>query len=142
MESETICGLAQALATIIGALIGAGATLLEATDRDVGILSHVTRSDTFENAHLLYVGNSHNPGRNGDDQFIKMDGHKIYKYAVKWVPEVVKQGLEKSGLHLSDVSKILAHQANEKMDTAILKRLFKLYNTEEIPDDIMPMTIC
>jgi 3-oxoacyl-[acyl-carrier-protein] synthase-3 len=121
---------------------GAGATLLETTDRDVGILSHVTRSDTLDNAHLLYVGDSHNLNRNGDDQFIKMDGHKIYKYAVKWVPQVVKQGLEKSGLHLNDVSKILAHQANEKMDAAILKRLFKLYNAKEIPDDIMPMTIC
>ncbi|MBW2285725.1 MAG: ketoacyl-ACP synthase III, partial [Deltaproteobacteria bacterium] len=37
--------------------------------------------------------------------------------------------------------KVLIHQANEKMDNAILKRLFKLYNVEDIPENIMPMTI-
>ena len=35
----------------------------------------------------------------------------------------------------------MIHQANQKMDEAILTRLFKLYKIEDIPDDIMPMTI-
>jgi len=35
----------------------------------------------------------------------------------------------------------MIHQANGKMDEAILKRLFKLYDIKEIPADIMPMTI-
>jgi 3-oxoacyl-[acyl-carrier-protein] synthase-3 len=54
---------------------------------------------------------------------------------------VVKECLEKAGLNLTDVKKILIHQANEKMDEAILKRLFKLYRIKEIPEDVMPMTI-
>jgi len=120
---------------------GAGATLVEATDQDAGILSHVTRSDTFDDAYLLWLGKSYNPKRNGEDLFLKMYGHEIYKYAVKTVPKVVKKNLEKTGLDLQDVNKVLIHQANEKMDTAILKRLFKLYNTNDIPTDIMPMTI-
>jgi len=120
---------------------GAGATLVEATDQDAGILSHITRSDTFEDAYLLWLGKSNNPKRNGDDLFLKMYGHEIYKYAVKTVPKMVKKNLEKAGLDLRDVSKLLIHQANAKMDTAILKRLFKLYNTNHIPEDIMPMTI-
>jgi 3-oxoacyl-[acyl-carrier-protein] synthase-3 len=33
------------------------------------------------------------------------------------------------------------HQANQKMDVAILSRLFKLYKIENIPEHIMPMTI-
>ena len=70
-----------------------------------------------------------------------MNGHEIYKYAVKIVPEVVKRSLDKAGLNLTDVEKVLIHQANQKMDEAILKRLFKLYEVEEIPDHIMPMTI-
>jgi 3-oxoacyl-[acyl-carrier-protein] synthase-3 len=70
-----------------------------------------------------------------------MDGHKIYKYSVRKVPEVVKKNLDKAGIELGDVQKILIHQANGKMDEAILKRLFKLYNIKEIPADIMPMTI-
>ena len=120
---------------------GAGATLIEATEKDAGILSHVTRSDTYDNAYLLGVGKSYNPSRNGDDLYIKMQGHKIYKYAVRTVPEVVKQSLDKAGLTLTDVKKVLMHQANQKMDEAILSRLFKLYKIENIPEHIMPMTI-
>jgi 3-oxoacyl-[acyl-carrier-protein] synthase-3 len=120
---------------------GAGATLVEATDRDVGILAHVARTDAYDEVNLLTLGESYNPNRNGNDLFIKMDGHEIYKYAVRTVPHVVKKNLEKAGIGLRDVQKVLIHQANGKMDEAILKRLFKLYECEEIPDDIMPMTI-
>ena len=120
---------------------GAGATLIEATESDVGILSHVTRSDTYNEAFLLGLGKSYNPHRKGDELYIKMRGHDIYKFAVRKVPEVVKQSLDKAGLTLSDVKKVLIHQANQKMDEAILARLFKLYNIKDIPDDIMPMTI-
>ena len=120
---------------------GAGAALVEATDKDCGILSHVTRSDTYDKAFLLGVGKSYNPSHEGDELYIKMQGHEIYKYAVRTVPEVVKQSLDKAGLSLTDVKKVLVHQANQKMDEAILARLFKLYQIENIPEHIMPMTI-
>lgn len=120
---------------------GAGAALVEATDQDAGILSHVTRSDTLENAYLLWIGKSYNPNYNGDELFIKMHGHEIYKYAVRTIPKVVKQSLDEAGFTLTDVKKVLIHQANQKMDEAILERLFKLYNIKNIPDNIMPMTI-
>jgi len=115
--------------------------VLEATESDAGILSHVTRSDTYSDAYLLGLGKSYNPDRASGELFIKMRGHDIYKYAVRTVPEVVKQSLDKAGLTLTDVKKILIHQANQKMDEAILARLFKLYNVKEIPENIMPMTI-
>jgi len=120
---------------------GAGATLVEATDQDAGILSHVTRSDTLENAYLLWIGKSYNPDHNGNELFVKMHGHEIYKYAVRTIPKVVKHSLDEAGFTLTDVKKVLLHQANQKMDEAILKRLFKLYNIKNIPDNIMPMTI-
>ncbi len=120
---------------------GAGATLLQATDQDAGILSHVARSDSYDNPYLLRLGASYNPEHDGNDLFIKMDGHDIYKYAVRKVPRVVQENLDKSGLGLKDVKKVLIHQANGKMDEAILKRLFKQYDIKEIPADIMPMTI-
>ena len=120
---------------------GAGATLVEATDKDFGILSHVTRSDTYDKAYLLGVGKSYNPSHVGDELYLKMQGHELYKYAVRTVPEVVKQSLDKAGLTLTDVKKVLIHQANQKMDEAILARLFKLYQIEGIPEHIMPMTI-
>jgi 3-oxoacyl-[acyl-carrier-protein] synthase-3 len=120
---------------------GAGATLVEAAERDAGILAHVTRSDTFEEAYLFWIDKSYNPNLDGGSLFLKMHGHEIYKYAVKTVPEVVKQSLDKAGFTLWDVKKVLIHQANQKMDEAILKRLFKLYKIKDIPEHIMPMTI-
>jgi 3-oxoacyl-[acyl-carrier-protein] synthase-3 len=120
---------------------GAGATLVEATEKDAGILSHVTRSDTFKEAHLLGMGASYNPAHESEQLYLKMQGHEIYKYAVRNVPGVVKQGLDKAGFTLTDIKKVLIHQANEKMDNAILKRLFKLYDVDAIPELIMPMTI-
>ena len=33
------------------------------------------------------------------------------------------------------------HQANEKMDEAILANVFKLYGEKDIPEGIMPMSI-
>lgn len=120
---------------------GAGATLVEATEQDAGILSHVTRSDTFKEAHLLGMGLSYNSDHDKGQLYLKMHGHEIYKYAVRTVPRVVKESLDKAGYTLTDVKKVLIHQANEKMDNAILKRLFKLYNVDVIPEHIMPMTI-
>jgi 3-oxoacyl-[acyl-carrier-protein] synthase-3 len=120
---------------------GAGATVIEASENDGGVLSHITRSDTYDNAYLLTLGQSYGPSRNGRELYVKMHGHEIYKYAVRTVPKVVKQSLDKAGLTLKDVKKVLIHQANQKMDEAILARLFKLYRIDDIPEDIMPMTI-
>ena len=50
--------------------------------------------------------------------FLKMHGHERDKYAVKTVPEVVKQNLDKAGFTLTDVKKVLIHPANQKMDEA------------------------
>jgi 3-oxoacyl-[acyl-carrier-protein] synthase-3 len=120
---------------------GAGATLLEASEGGAGILSHLTRSDTYDHAFLLNMRPSYNPRRDPQERFIKMSGHDIYKYAVKNVPLAVKKNLEKAGLGIGDIQKILIHQANEKMDAAIVRRLFELYKIKGIPAGIMPMII-
>ena len=120
---------------------GAGATVLQASEEKGGILSHITRTDTFDKAWMLRLEKSYHRGRQGDELFIKMDGHDIYRYALKTVPLVVKQAIDKAGLKLGDVNKILMHQANAKMDDAILKRLFQLCGVEPIPDGVMPMII-
>ncbi len=121
---------------------GAGATILQAgnPDSDSGILSHAARTDTETQVHYLNMDRSYND--NGDDTlYLKMDGRKLYQYALSNVPGLVKESIEKAGLHLRDIDKVLIHQANEKMDEAILQRLFKLYGESEIPAGIMPMTI-
>jgi 3-oxoacyl-[acyl-carrier-protein] synthase-3 len=122
---------------------GAGATVLEAVEADepVGILSHATRSDTLEHARLLWMGPSYDPDPSDGRLYLKMYGRKLYEYALQTVPGVVRDSLERGDLGLCDVDKVLLHQANAKMDHAILKRLFRLYGVREIPEGIMPMTI-
>ena len=122
---------------------GAGAVVLEAVEGEapVGILSHATRSDTLKHARLLWMGPSYHPEYPEDRLFLKMRGRRLYAYAVQTVPGVVKDSLDKAGLTLTDVDKVLLHQANEKMDDTLLARLFRLYGLDEIPAGIMPMTI-
>ena len=52
----------------------------------------------------------------------------------------MKTCLDNSGYDIKDVKKILIHQANEKMDEAIVNRFYRLYKTTA-PDDVMPMSI-
>jgi 3-oxoacyl-[acyl-carrier-protein] synthase-3 len=122
---------------------GAGAVILEARagGKPAGILSHSARSDTLNHAYMLWMDKSYN-SQNGNSQlYLKMDGHKLYQYAISTVPLVVKDSLEKAHLHLSDVNKVLIHQANAKMDEAILKRIYRLYGENNVPLYIMPMII-
>ena len=122
---------------------GAGATIVEAEENEepVGIVSHSSRSDSVRFANLLTLGKSNNPDLEGDEMWIKMIGHKLYIYAINTVPGVVKDSIEKAGLNLSDIKKIFIHQANEKMDEAILSGVFKLFKEKNIPEGIMPMSI-
>jgi 3-oxoacyl-[acyl-carrier-protein] synthase III len=122
---------------------GAGASIVEAVESDepVGILSYSLRSDSVNYANLLTLGYSNNPELNGNELWIKMSGHKLYLYAIKNVPGVVKDSIEKAGLSLKSIKKIFIHQANEKMDEAIVNGVFKLYKEKNVPDDIMPMCI-
>ncbi len=120
---------------------GAGAVLVEAAETSAGILSYVTRSDTYLETYLLRMGPTYHPNGDGRRLYLKMDGHEIYKYAVRFVADTVKMSLDQAGLNLNDVKKVLIHQANQKMDEAILKRVFKLYGVEKDLDEIMPMTI-
>ena len=122
---------------------GAGAVVLEASaaEKPVGILSHKAQTYADEYGLLLHMEHSYNPDYPQPDLFLHMNGRKLYEFALKQVPQVIKCALDKAGLHLSDIDKVLIHQANGKMDTAILNRLFALYGMENTDKDIMPMTI-
>lgn len=122
---------------------GAGAVILEAKTDNVegGVLSHKTRTDTITQAHMLRMDKSFNPDFGTDDLFLKMEGRKLYEYALKTVPQLIKDTIDMAGIGIDDVSRVLIHQANAKMDDAMLKRLFALYGLKESPKGIMPMTI-
>ena len=70
-----------------------------------------------------------------------MNGRRLYQYALETVPTSIKACLDKAGKDISDVNKVLIHQANGKMDDAIIERLYKLYEVDEVPEKVMPMII-
>ncbi|MES2862889.1 MAG: ketoacyl-ACP synthase III [Bacteroidota bacterium] len=119
---------------------GAGATVIEATEEEGGIISHASATYATDEADYLFFGNSFNKNLDEDVRYIKMHGRKIYEFALSNVPKAMKLCLEKSGYEISDVKKVLIHQANEKMDEAIIHRFFKLYN-QSPPEGVMPMSI-
>jgi 3-oxoacyl-[acyl-carrier-protein] synthase-3 len=119
---------------------GAGATIIESTDDETGMLSYESATFAYDEAGYLFFGQSYNPDLDPDIKYIKMYGRKIYEFALSQVPAAMKSCLDKSGLDIDDVKKILIHQANEKMDEAIIHRFYKLYG-KSVPKDIMPMSI-
>jgi 3-oxoacyl-[acyl-carrier-protein] synthase-3 len=121
---------------------GAGAVVLEAREdgNGAGILAHAARSDTLEHSSMLFMGPSNRHGAWSGRPFLKMEGRKLYKYALQTVAGAVSEALDKAGVALADVRKVLLHQANGKMDEAILGALYERHGIAP-PAGIMPMTI-
>ena len=119
---------------------GAGATIVEGRDTKDGIIARAVRSDTLDHSNMLFMGKSYNKEVFIEALFLKMEGRKVYKYAVSTVSSAIKEALDTAGVRLQDVDKILIHQANGKMDEAILRELYKRYGLEPC-DSVMPMTI-
>jgi 3-oxoacyl-[acyl-carrier-protein] synthase-3 len=121
---------------------GAGAVVLEGreTSEPVGILARGARSDTLDDLDMLRVGPSYDASRTCDGPFIKMDGRRVYRYAVSTVAPAIKCVLDQAGIALDDVSKLLLHQANGKMIDAIVTRLAELYGTAP-RTDLVPKTV-
>lgn len=121
---------------------GAGATIIEAVEEDKkrGILSTATRTDTYNEAYYLHFGKSFNKNEDEDIRYIKMHGRKIYEYALTNVPNAMKAALDKTAVDIQHLKKVFIHQANEKMDEAIIKRFFRLFKVP-VPDKVMPMSI-
>lgn len=122
---------------------GAGATVLEfkEVDDESGILSSSAVSHSMDEAYYIQMGPTYHPNGDPSVRYIKMKGRKVYEYAMKHVAEAMKDCMDKAGIGIHQIKKIFIHQANEKMDEAILKVLYKLYGIKTFPDNIMPMCI-
>ncbi len=122
---------------------GAGATILEARESSTPIGILATSSRTYaDEAFVLRMGRSNNPAYPVPDRlFLKMNGRLLYEHALKTVPAVIKESLDKAGLPIAAMDLLLIHQANKKMDEAILKRLYQAYGIAEVPQNIMPLTV-
>jgi len=123
---------------------GAGAVVLEGiegNDHSAGLLAFTAQTHSLEEFDHINMGKSFFPGSNPRIRYLKMKGRKVYEYALKHVPEAMKACIDKSGISIHELKKIFIHQANEKMDEAIIKKLYLLYGIETPPMNIMPMSI-
>jgi 3-oxoacyl-[acyl-carrier-protein] synthase-3 len=123
---------------------GAGACILEfkeVQESGPGILGSSVQTHALDEAYYIYMGKSYFPNCDPRIRYIKMKGRKVFEYAMKKVPLAMKDCLEKSGVEIAEVKKIFIHQANAKMDDAIIRELYKLYGYTKAPDFIMPMNI-
>ncbi len=123
---------------------GAGASVIEYRDtgeNGSGILGSGTQSDSLNELFYIYIGKSNIPQSDPLVRYMKMKGRKVYDYAIRRVPEAMKDCLDKSGIPIHDLKKIFIHQANEKMDVSIVNRLYKLYDLDTVPENILPMSV-
>jgi len=116
---------------------GAGAACLEGveTDEPVGVISSVLHSQgEFARSLMMPLPASRiteedvREGRH--DAY--MDGRNIFKTAVRKLPEVANEALEKAGLSIDDIDIIIPHQANLRINQAVQKSMNipdgKMYN--------------
>jgi 3-oxoacyl-[acyl-carrier-protein] synthase-3 len=118
---------------------GAGAVCVEAleTEEPVGVLSSSlhAQGEYAESLMVELPASRLNPritedGMKDRRHYPKMDGSRIFKLAVKRLPEVTIEVLEKAGLSVADVAMIFPHQANLRINQFYQKAL-------ELPDDKM-----
>jgi 3-oxoacyl-[acyl-carrier-protein] synthase-3 len=119
---------------------GAGATIVEGNADSGELLAHASVTYANEEAYYLFFDKTYKQDGCSNTRYIKMHGRKIYEFACTHVPQAMKECLDKSELSIDAIKKIFIHQANEKMDEAIVKRFYRLYD-KAMPENIMPMVI-
>ncbi len=107
---------------------GAGAVIMEGCEPGEGILGTYIKSDgTY--ADLLYqpVGGSRTPLTEerirNREQFIKMKGDGLFKYAVKAMVDAGETVLRNANVKISDVDFVIPHQANLRIIEGVRSRL-------------------
>ncbi len=107
---------------------GAGAVILEASDKEGGVLSTHIHSDGsyWELLHQPACG-SRNPAdhRVIDERltFIKMQGNEVFKLAVRAMEDAANEALSANSISNEDIDLFISHQANRRIIDAIAKRL-------------------
>jgi 3-oxoacyl-[acyl-carrier-protein] synthase-3 len=107
---------------------GAGAVILQASERPGGVLSTVLGSDgSGGNLLILPGGGSRYPASAETVaqrlHCIKMDGNEVYRFATRIMGKAAQQATEKAGLTLDDIELFIPHQANIRIIQSAAKHL-------------------
>ncbi len=106
---------------------GAGAAVMSPCPDGEGIVDSILRTDG-SGADALYVpsGGTATPFILGEtleeDLYMKMDGQRVYNFAVKVNVEIVTELMKRNGLTTDDVDYIVPHQANYRIILAASRR--------------------
>ncbi len=121
---------------------GAGAVILQkGNDDQSGVLGSVSHSYCLEELNFIHMDKANFPDSDPRVRFMKMAGRKVYEFALSKVPAAMKQCMDTCNVPIDSLKKIFIHQANEKMDVAIVKAFYALYDRTELPEAILPMNI-
>lgn len=107
---------------------GAGAIVLEASNSPTGVLSFELGSDgALWDALYCPGGGGANPFSSkvleNREYYLRMDGKRVFKFAVKNVTRSIQNVVESSGLPFSEIDYLIPHQSNARLIELITNRL-------------------
>ncbi|MDD4179156.1 MAG: ketoacyl-ACP synthase III [Candidatus Margulisbacteria bacterium] len=102
---------------------GAGAVVLETTDKNEGVLASLIRAEgNLGNTLTMPGGGSRDPEeKNG--RFIKMNGKEVFKFAVRALETSIKDIIKLAGKEIGDIDLFIPHQANIRIIDHVSKKL-------------------
>jgi 3-oxoacyl-[acyl-carrier-protein] synthase-3 len=109
----------------------AGAIILqqgEAQPTGLRLLSHIWASDGSK-ADVIHIpaGGSRQPTNHATvdnrQHFLRMNGGRVYRFAVRILPVLVKEVLERAGRSIDDLKLLIPHQANCRIIESAIKKL-------------------
>jgi 3-oxoacyl-[acyl-carrier-protein] synthase-3 len=106
---------------------GAGAVVMQATEQEGGVLSHVLGSDGSGAEHLIQVsgGTKHPPTAESiaaGENLLRMNGREVFKFATTKMGESLEQVMTAAGITADDIDLFVPHQANARIIEFAAKR--------------------
>ena len=107
---------------------GAGAFVLQASERPGGVLSAVMHSDGSGGDLLtLSGGGSHYPASESTihegKHYIQMDGKEVFRFATRVMASATQEALDAAGLTVDEIRWVIPHQANIRIIEAAARGL-------------------
>ncbi len=107
---------------------GAGAAIVGEVEEGYGIKGMSLGAEGEDDMILkIPAGGSKKPNNKetieNRENFVKMNGQEVFKFAVKVLPKVTLTALEQAGIQVEDLSMIFPHQANLRIIDSAAKRM-------------------
>ena len=107
---------------------GAGAVVLEPTDRPRGLLSTVLGADGAGARHLYIPGWGAFVPESADlfpefRPYLQMNGQEVFRFAVRVMGDAAGEAVDRAGLSFAEVDMLIPHQANARIIDAAARRL-------------------